>query len=318
MDPSYAPTLGSVIKFCWHRPRLWARELLWRALYGVFALLLLALASGQIYHQADSFLFLALLHRITLAPGGQWMPSIENLSMLSLLASMLKPAILAAAKWLLPLLGLGWVLAFGRGRMAVLRAYDPTLQSRPWGLAGLQALRLMVLFICTALWWQGIQWAARSAIHYGFSGNGLVTDLIGYLVWVSLLTLAALLVWTLIGWLFSKIVSLVVLGRLGQMRARSARGSGFVQASLMQTGLGLGLLGLTLVRLAAALLAMLLSALPTLLGLLDPGWVLYGWWIAVSLLYLLVSAFWSVVRQGLWLDCQKSVLSVGLSAPQGA
>lgn len=310
MQQPRALTLGSVARFCWRRPRLWARELLWRSLYGVFALLLIALACWQIFHLVDSFLLLSVLHRITRTPDGQFMPSVENLSMLSLLASLLKPAILAVAKWLLPLFTLGWAVAFGFGRMSVLRAYDPELKRRAWALAGLQALRLLALAVLIALWWQGVAWAARSAVHYGYSGSGLVGDLFGYFVWVSLFTLAALLVWTLINWLFPSVVCLLVLGRLKQFRAILPLPLRHY-APLTQAGFGLAL-----VRLALAGLSMLVSALPALLGILGTGWALYGWWIAVSLAYLVISAFWAVVRQGVWLDFQKSIFSAGLSNSQ--
>lgn len=308
MQQPRALMLGSVARFCWRRPRLWARELLWRGLYGVFALLLIALACSKVYQQSDSFLLQSVLHRITLASDGPFTPSVETLSMISLLASLLKPAMLAVAKWLLPLLALGWALAFGFGRMAVLRAYDPGLKTRAWALAGLQALRLLALAVLIALWWQGVAWAARSAVHYGYSGSGLVANLFGYFVWVSLFTLAALLVWTLMSWLFSSAVCLLVLGRLKQFQAILPLPLRRY-APLTQAGFGLAL-----VRLALVGLSMLVSALPALLGVLGTGWVLYGWWIAVSLAYLVVSAFWAVVRQGVWLDFQKSIFSAGLSS----
>jgi hypothetical protein len=260
----------------------------WRWGYGVPALLLAAYECWRIYRQARPALLAAGLRQFSFTHVYQ------SAFILAGMMQVLQPAVSAVATWLLPLLGAGWVLAFGFGRMAVLHRYAPELPRKPWGLAAMQALRLGALAVTLSLWWRSIQWAAFSTSHGGQAPN-----LAAYFSWVFLFSVAFAGLWTVWGWIFYASSLLLLL-----------EGRGFA-ASLLQSlrprpwsaRLAQANLGISLIRLMLALLSIALSGLPVPLGLAGPG--LYLWWAVVTLLYLVASAFLGVVRQGVFLELWK-------------
>uniref|UniRef100_A0A7V4XQK8 Uncharacterized protein n=1 Tax=Acidobacterium capsulatum TaxID=33075 RepID=A0A7V4XQK8_9BACT len=277
------------MRACWLRPGLLARELAWRWGYGVPALLLTAYECWRIYQQARAALLAVGLRRFSFTHVNQ------SAFILAEMMQVLQPAVSAVAMWLLPLLGVGWALAFGFGRIAVLHRYAPELPRKPWGLAAMQALRLAGLGVALALWWRSIQWAAFSTSH-----GGRAPDLTAYFGLVFLFSLGFAGLWAVWGWIFYASPLLLLL-----------EGRGFA-ASLVQSlrprpwsaRLAQANLGISLIRLMLALLSIALSGLPVSLGLAGLG--LYLWWTMVSVLYLVASTFLGIVRQGIFLELWKS------------
>jgi hypothetical protein len=286
------PSLAQGIKGCWLRPRLLADELAWRWGYGIPALLLVFEVCRRIYRQARPALIAAGLPRFSFTQVNQ------SAYILARMMQTLKPVLAATALWLLPVLGVGWVLAFGFGRMTMLRRYAPELPRRPWTLAATQALRLGVLAVMVILWWQGIQWAAFHA-----SNGGRAPDLTAYFGWVFLISLALFVLWMLLSVVFYAAPLLLLLEGHGVAAslAQSLR-PGAWRGPVAQANLGL-----SLIRLALAALSIVLSAIPVLFGLTGLG--LYLWWAAVTVLYLVASAFLAVVRQGIFIEFWKSTHS---------
>lgn len=287
--PEPTPSLAQRMRACWLRPGLLARELAWRWGYGVPALLLTAYECWRIYQQARPALLAAGLRQFSFTQVNQ------SAFILAGMMQALQPAVSAVAIWLLPLLGAGWALAFGFGRMAVLHRYAPELPRKPWHLVAMQALRLGALAVTLTLWWRSIQWAAFSTSH-----GGQAPDLTAYFGWVLLFSLAFCALWTVWSWVFYAAPLLLLLeGRsfaaslVQSLRPRPWSGR-LAQANL----------GISLIRLMLALLSIALSGLPVPLGLAGLG--LYLWWTMVTVLYLVASAFLGMVRQGIFLQLWKS------------
>lgn len=287
--PEPTPSLVQEARWCWLRPGLLAREVAWRWGYGVPALLLAAYECWRIYRQARPALLAAGLRQFSFTHVYQ------SAFILAGMMQVLQPAVSAVALWLLPLLGAGWSMAFGFGRMAVLHRYAPELPRKPWNLAAMQALRLGALAVTLTLWWRSIRWAAFSTSH-----GGQVPDLAAYFGWVFLFSLAFAGLWAVWGWVLYAAPLLLLL----ESRSFAASLVQSLRPRQWSARLAQANLGISLIRLVLALLSIALSGLPVPLGLAGPG--LYLWWTVVTVLYLAASAFLTLVRQGIFLEIWKS------------
>ena len=111
---------------CWRRPGLIARELAWRWLFGIPALLLL-FAAGQ-----------RLLAILIAAHTGIEDFSLQQPAMAAQIIrssyEAVAPAVLQLARSVVPLLIVGWAIASGTGRAFVLRTLVPGSRLRPASL----------------------------------------------------------------------------------------------------------------------------------------------------------------------------------------
>ncbi len=121
----------------WKRPSLLGLELLWRWGFGIPALVLIGWEAYKILSSVS----LAGTHFAQFS----LIDSEAAVQILSSVAGILLPPILAVIPWLLPVLALGWALASGLGRSLVLRKYDPALRSAPWSMVALQLLRIVLV-----------------------------------------------------------------------------------------------------------------------------------------------------------------------------
>ena len=280
MSERGAATFAGVVAECWRRPGLLARELAWRWLYGIPALVAVAVACYHIYFVTAGALRAVGPNRISL--GTLW----QSAATVAAVMPAVRPVIVGTAVWLLPLLGLGWALAAGFGRNIVFRSYEPGLPWRPFALSCIQGMRVMALGATVALWWGSVRWCAAASTVAG------VPNVATYFALVAAFSLAFLVIWSLSSWVFSiaPLFLLVEGASLGASLRRSFRPSA-------ATGRLVGVnAAVALLRLGMALFAMLLSALP--LGFLSPAQstALYVWLAAVTVLYLVVSGFFQVVR----------------------
>lgn len=274
------PTFAGIVAECWRRPGLLARELAWRWLYGIPALAVVACACYHIYLVTAGALQAAGAGQVSLTT--PW----QSAATVAALMPVVRPVIADTALWLVPLLGLGWAVAAGFGRNIVFRCYDPSLPWRPIGLSCIQAIRAIALAATVALWWGTVRWSAAASTAAG------VPNVPMYFALVAVFTLAFLVIWSLSSWVFQLAPLFLLLDRqtLGASLRRSFRPS-TATARLVGVNVAVALL-----RLGMALFAMFLSALP--LGFLSPAQstALYVWLAAVTVLYLVVSGFFNVVR----------------------
>jgi hypothetical protein len=266
---------------CWRKPALLARELAWRWLFGLPALVVLAYECLRIYHAADTALTGAGLNQFTLTDPNQ------AAVIVGAAVDILRPLVEHLLLWLLPLLAIGWSLASGVGRNLVLRRFDATLAWRPLAVSLLQALRIAALGGTFALWYASLHWAAAKAL----TGAG-DPNLVLYLSLVICFSLAIFSLWSLLSWIFYIAPLLLLLENrsLAATLARSLR-LGSVTGKLIEVNLIMGI-----VKLALVVLAMVFSAVPVPFEAQMHGPALYFWWVAVSVLYCIAADFFQLAR----------------------
>ncbi len=260
---------------CWKRPAALGWELLWRWSFGIPALVVLyqqgsRLAAGVSLNQQNLSL------SDPLAAGQQ----------LTATAAALSPAVTEVVLWLGPLLAVAWAVVSGLGRSAVLRRIDPSLRPAPLTLIGLHLLRITALIGVCVAWFRAVSWAADTTL------DSAEPNLVAYSAWVICLSLGIFVLWALLSWIFSIAPLLAMLEGRGVLAslARSLR-LGKLRGKLVEVNLVMGI-----VRLALLVLAMVFSAIPLPFEADMSGTALYAWWAFVTLLYLVASDFFQVVR----------------------
>ncbi len=267
---------------CWRRPGLIARELVWRWGFGIPALLVL-FVYGQV-----------LLANLLAAHTG-----IEDFSLQQPVAAAqiirasydaILPAAFAVARWLVPLLMVGWASASGVGRTFVLRALVPHGHPRTLSLCLLQLLRIVALVLTIVAWFAMVRWAAlRDVIRIP---AGTEPNMVGFAAWLICLSLGSFVVWALWSWILSMASVLIVVDARGLLSALAASVRlGPLTMKLVEVNLVLGI-----VKLALIVLAMVFSAVPLPFEAQMSGNALYVWWAAVGVLYLVASDFFQVAR----------------------
>ena len=273
----------ATIAECWKRPSLLGLELLWRWAFGIPAAAVLGWEAYRI------------LSSVSLAGTGithfSLIDTVTAAQILSATADVLLPPIREVARWLLPLLAVGWALASGYGRSLVLRRYDPSLRPAPWMMVGLQLLRIVVLGASVALWFAGLHWAAWNSL------SGPQPSLVLYFVQAIALSFGIFFFWALVSWVFSVAPLLALLegtGIIASLRNSLRFGQGSLRglrSKLVEINLVLGV-----VKAALIVLAMVFCATPVPFKEEINGTSLYVWWALVSVWYCVASDFFQVAR----------------------
>lgn len=264
---------------CWSRPALLVRELAWRWLFGIPALLLIFYEGARIYAATGTQLEATGIAQFSLED------PMRAAVMVADAFAVLKGPVLHAAMWVLPVLAIGWAIASGVGRNLVLRRYDAALPMKPLPLVIVQLLRIVALGGSFAAWFFAIHWAAV----YSLSRE---PNLVLYCALVIFLSLGIFTVWALLSWVFSIAPLLVLLENRGVFASlyRSLR-LGPLTAKLVEVNLVMGI-----VKLALIVLAMVFSATPLPFATVMTGAPLYIWWGIVTVLYMVASDFFQVAR----------------------
>jgi hypothetical protein len=269
-----------ILRECWYRPSLVAREVLWCWLFGAPFLALLWYEVQHIFAITYGQLVAAGMYEFSLQDPMRAAVIIANMF------SVLWPPVLQVVVWLAPVAMLGWSVASGIGRSVVLRHYDPSLPAKRLALVGLQLLRAVALGGSFVLWFAAIHWIAN------YSLGGEEPNLVVYCGLVICVSLGFFTVWALASWVFSIAPLLVLLEGRGVLASlsRSVR-LGPLTGKLVEVNLVMGI-----VKLALIVLAMVFSATPLPFESVMQGAPLYLWWAFVSLLYLIASDFFQVAR----------------------
>jgi hypothetical protein len=267
---------------CWRRPGLIARELAWRWIFGIPALLLLSACVRRLL--ANLFAAHTGLDEFSLQQ-----PVMAAHIMRASYDAML-PAALGLVRWVAPLLIVGWAVASGVGRTFILRTLVPGSRFRPVPLSLLQLLRIVALALTIFVWFAMVRWAAtRDVTHLP---PGAEPSVVAFAAWVICLSIGSFIVWALWSWVLS-IASVLVAAEnrsLPSALAASVR-LGSLTMKLVEVNLVLGI-----VKLALIVLAMVFSAIPLPFEAQMSGKALYIWWAAVGVWYLAASDFFQVTR----------------------
>lgn len=281
-------SLVHIIAACWLRPGLIARELAWRWLFGIPALLLL-------FSLARRLMAALAAANVSLQDMSLLAPAADAHSLAAAYAAV-APVLARTAWWLAPLLALGWAAASGIVRAYVLRALQPQARFRPGSLILLQLLRVLALAGSVAVWGLLVNWAAGGTILH--LPLGAEPRTVSFAAWLICLSLGSFIVWAVWSWVLS-IAAVVLLfedaGVLASLSAALRRGA--MIPRLIEVNLVLGI-----VKLALIVLAMVFSSIPLPFEAVMTGRALYVWWGLVAVWYLAASDFFQVVRLAAFLQ----------------
>lgn len=304
--PAYQPASGGPVRgtqsfvhtlsACWRRPSLTAIEVGWRWLFGIPALLLvgsqvrkvlLAATSGTLDPASlglDRALLTDPIGALTADPLGaaqkfasalaQVLPGFEHLALVLLLP-----------------LALAWIALCSLGRTLLLRRFDARLHARPFTVAVLQTIRIVVLLAVLWLWFRLMTGSAHLAINAPIAA-GNEPNLVLYCALVIVSTLGLFTAWGFVSWPLAIAPLLAMLNDSGAAASlRAAFGLGPLRAKLVEINLVLGI-----VKIALLVLAMVFSATPLPFQSVTTPEFLAWWTAGVAVLYLLASDFFHVAR----------------------
>lgn len=271
---------------CWRRPSLLALEVLWRWAFGIPFAVLLAWQAWLIYSANASQLAGINFAALSIADPMNSAVALANVY------AILAPPVLHALSWIVPLGLVGWAVASGVGRSAVLRRYDSSLPRRWGALTLLQLLRVIFLTASVIFWFAAIRWSASITLWSGSQ------NIVRYFALVICISLAVFTLWALVSWVFSIAPLLLLLERcgIGSSLARSFR-LGPLTAKLIEINFIMGT-----IKLALMVLAMIWSAMPLPFEAQVQGNSLYAWWAVGTILYCIVSDFFQVARLAAYVE----------------
>ncbi len=278
---------------CWKRPLLTGLEVAWRWLFGVPAAALVWREGSRIL--AETPVDVGALKRMSIAD------PMTAATTLAQAADSVLPPVLHVAVWLVPLLLAVWVVVSSVGRTVVLRRADAGLHARPVTLMVLQAVRMVALAGSFWVWFACLQAAGRYAVN-GPIAAGQEPNLVGYCAMVIVATLGMFTLWAVVSWALSVAPLLAMLRDLnaGASLAAAFR-LGQVRGKLVEINLVMGI-----VKIALIVLAMVFSACPLPFESVATPDFMLRWYGVVTVLYLVASDFFHVVRQVAYLELWKT------------
>lgn len=286
-----------VIEWCWRHPSVLALEVLWRWIFGSFALWVLwrqgtAIVAGVTGGRSD--LRSLGLDQLTITD------PMAVTSRVATALGLLLPSMLSSARWVVPLLLVVWLVVSTAGRTLVLRRVDRSMRVRPLTLGLLQLIRLLALGGSLLLWLLLIWWAGATAVTSQLAANR-PPELVEYFAIVIVGTLTLFSLWAVGSWMFSLAPLLALrlgLDVRGSLRAAMKRGP--IRLKLVEINLVMGI-----VKIALIVLAMVLSACPLPFESVTTPTFLLNWTIGVTVLYLLASDFFHAARLVAYLELWK-------------
>lgn len=283
------PSFVQVLKLCRKRPSLLARELLWRWLYGLPLLAVLAWEATRIGAETGAAVQATGVDQFSLE-----YPMRGAVAFSQAWAILWTPVIHVLA-WLLPLAMVGWAVAAGLGRNLLVRGYDRTQPWRPGAMIVLQMLRAVALFAIVVFWFSAIRWAADFSLSGVTPASETMAEpsLVLYCGLVIAISLGTIVVWLLLSWIFSiaPLLSLLERRGVGASLARSLHLQSPMKGKLVEINVVIGFL-----KLALTVAVMVLSVIPTAFIVAIQGIWLYLWWAVVTVLYIVLSDFFQVAR----------------------
>jgi hypothetical protein len=295
---SFVGTLSSL----WKRPSLTALEVAWRWSFGAPALALmlfkargvLLAATGGTLDPARLGLDRALLNDPVGALSADPMAAVGKFARA---VGFVAPGVEHVARWLVPLLLLGWVVQSAVGRTMLLARVEPAMKLRVGTLMVLHALRIAALCGIWWVWFSLLGWSSRVAVLQPIA-QGAEPNLVLYCGLTIVFSLGVFSAWATLSWVLHMAPLLAMLRDLGPVASLAATlRLGALRAKLVEINLVLGI-----VKIALVVLAMVFSASPLPFESVESAQFLAFWWAFVALLYLAWSDFFHVARLVGYLD----------------
>jgi hypothetical protein len=220
---------------------------------------------------------------------------------LAQVGTQLLPPVFRVAEWLVPLFLVVWVVVSSFGRVLVLRRFDAQLHARPVTLMLLQAARMTALAVGFALWFACQRAAVVVAVKMPIKA-GHEPNLVLYCALVIGTTLGMFTLWAVVSWALSVAPLLAMLDNLGAAASLAAAfRAGPPRSRLIEINLVMGI-----VKIALIVLAMVASACPLPFESVATPQFMACWYAGVTVLYLVASDFFHVVRLVAYLELWKS------------
>jgi hypothetical protein len=262
------------------RPSLTLLEVAWRWAFGIPFLLV---CSRQ-WHAILATHSLEASGFTTLDKQSPWIATIQ----LANVWNFYEPPVFAVLRWLVPSAIIAWVVISGIGRNLVLLRMNRSLRFRPGAVIVLQAAWLALLGAAFWIWFSAIHWVAETHVNTGGE-----PDLVGYSIWVIVLSLAFFTVWALVSWALSIAPLLLLLENrsvLSSLTQSLKLGREFT-GKLTEINMVMGIVKLTLI-----VVAMVLSAAPLPFSdELGPD-AMHTVWMGATIFYLVANDYFHVVR----------------------
>ena len=275
------------LTWAWRHPSLSLLEISWRWLYGAPTLWIVwgvwQRAMGAVPWQSTGVQRVTANQLLT-DPMGAALAS-------SQFAAMVLPQLVGPARWLVPLLLVGWVLVSSMGRTLILQRMDHDLRPRMGTMIALQSVRVAVSAVVALVWWFGVWWMARATIADPIAA-GRDPEIMVYTGGAIVLTLGLFVMTGALSWIFAAapIVAMrddvgVWRSLRGAARAHGARG-GMAEINLV----------LSVVKIMLIVLAMAFSAFPLPFTTVETEGYVVIWSALVALWYFAASDFFHVTR----------------------
>ena len=286
---------------CWRRPSLTALEVLWRWAFGIPALGLVAYEAMRVWGAVP--IDVESLQRMS------WFDPMGSVAALDKAAALLLPTVVRISAWLVPLLGIVWVVVSAFGRSIVLRRADVSLHTRPGTLILLQAVRMTALAGGFVVWFGCLRAAARVAVN-GPVAAGQEPNLVLYSALAIVATLGLFILWAVTSWGLSVAPLLAMRMNFGAGASLAAAFRlGPLKSKLVEINLVMGI-----VKIALIVLAMVLSACPLPFESVATPDFMVWWYAGVTVLYLIASDFFHVVHLVAYLELWKTYDPVATEA----
>jgi hypothetical protein len=277
----------------WRRPGLTALEVMWRWAFGAPAAALIGYEALRVLRETP--LDAGALKRMSI------LDPMSAAVTLAQTANVLMPPVLGVVAWLAPLLLVVWVVVSSLGRGLVLRRVDALLHVRPGTLMALQAVRMVSLAASFVAWFACVRAAAAIAID-GPIATGQEPNVVGYCAMVIAATLGIFVLWAVVSWALSVAPLLAMQRNLGAGASLAAAFHlGPVRGKLVEINLVMGI-----VKIALIVLAMVFSACPLPFESVATPDFMLRWYGVVTVLYLVASDFFHVVRLVSYLELWKT------------
>lgn len=198
------------------------------------------------------------------------------------------PLVAHELRWLVPAAALVWIIVSGIGRSLTLKIAEPGMRFRPFAMMGLQTVWLAFFGGVCWGWFHCVRWAA--ATHFVANTE---PDLIGFAIWLILLSLGFFTVWALLGWIVSVAPVLMLeedCSAFSALRTTARLGRPFT-SELVEIGMVMGI-----VNLALMVVAMVLSAAPLPFSDQLGAEALHIVWAGATVFYLIAHDYFQVVR----------------------
>ena len=273
-------TLVDQMSWVFRRPLLIATEIGWRWLFGIPFLVVCR-------RQAQLVLSALPPESTGLASIDFQNPWVAAVQLSNAWARYL-PHVTAILYWLAPLAAVAWILVSGIGRSLVLGRLEAGTRFRPFAMIALQAAWLALFAIIAMGWLRALAWVAATHIR-----SGSEPALVGFFIWTIFLSLGFFTLWALVSWPVTVAPLLMLLEDVspGSALARSLKLGNPFTGKLMEINLVMGI-----VKLALAVLAMVLSAAPLPFSdQLGPD-AMHAVWAGAIIFFLVANDCFHVVR----------------------